>query len=200
MKITNARLILVTSALVLSGVARAEAQAPDNRRDQVLLVHAQDPKPALDVSGGYTLMRDSGRGQTMPAAWIVGISFRVTPRWSAVGEADGAYKSVNTSLGTQEYRTHAFMGGVRRHLAATTTRAPFVQALAGNSCYCGSTVQPDGRFSRGLAVQLGGGVDFAVVRGLGLRLQGDFRHVNGDGLGFSQFRLAVGAVVGVLHR
>lgn len=198
--IRNIRFCGLVAGVWLAIGVPAGAQTAGGRNDQLLIVHPEETRSTIDLSGGYTFIRDSGRGQTMPAAWIVGLSFPLGPRWAVVGEADGAYKTVGTSAGDQQYRTHAFMGGIRAYFPVSGAQAPFVQALLGTTCYCGSTAQSDGKFARGLAVQVGAGVDVEVVHGLGVRLQGDVRRVNGDGIGFNQFRVAAGVVVGVGHR
>jgi hypothetical protein len=189
------------AALVMGAAGPAAAQGIPERRNPILIVPAQPaPRVGLELSAGYAVLRDSGRDRTLPSAWLAGLGLTFAPRWAIVGEADGAYRTERTVLGDQNYRVHSFMGGVRGSLAPRGRTTTFAQALLGTSCYCGSTVQADGRFSRGVAVQLGGGVDVAVTRAVGLRLQGDVRHVNGNGLSFNQVRIAIGAVVGVVRR
>lgn len=200
---THGRALLtgLVAALVMSAATPAAAQAIPERRNPMLVVPAQPERHVgLDLSAGYAVLRDSGRDRTLPSAWLAGLGLTIAPHWAIVGEADGAYRTEHTAFGDQDYRVHSFMGGVRGALAPRGRTTTFAQALLGTSCYCGSTAQTDGKFSRGLGVQLGGGVDVAVARALGLRLQADVRHVNGNGVSFNQIRVAVGAVVGVVRR
>jgi hypothetical protein len=194
------RSLLLLLALLCAAAVPAAAQTGAGAARQTASQSQDRVYPGIDVAAGYTFLYDSDRGGAMPAAWLAGLSFEVAPSLSVVAEVDGAYKTKNTSAGKHQYRTHAFMAGVRKDLPATSAYTPFVQALAGVSCYCGSSVQITGDYSRALALQLGGGVDVPLAGPVALRMQADYRHVFGDDVGLNQVRVAVGAVMDLFGR
>jgi hypothetical protein len=184
-------------ALLCAAASPAAAQT-----EAIASAHAASERtsPSIDLSGGYAFLYDSDRGGAMPAGWLAGLAVGLAPNLSLVGEVDGAYASENSPQGRHEYRAHAFMAGARVTARPVAVGTPFAQALLGASCYCGSSTPATGGYRRGLALQFGAGIDLPVTGPLGVRVQGDYRHVAGDDVGLHQVRLGVSAVVRLAPR
>ncbi len=181
---------MASLAIVVGTATAAAAQ-------DAVKVPAAPGNRVIDLSMSYSVLRDSSSDQTLPAAWVASAGLWSSNRFAFVGEASGSYKTLEMAGGNLKYRVHAFMGGVRATAGARGRITPFGQALVGAACFCGSTRSTSG-FTTGLAWQLGGGMDYGVTRRLGVRVQGDFRRVHDEGLSFNQFRVAFGAVVGLM--
>lgn len=152
------------------------------------------PRPYITLSAGYGALHDTGSHKTLPAAWLASAGLRIAPGVSAVAEMDGGYGTARVADVDVNYRSHGLLAGIRAEFARGRAAAPFVQALVGGVCHCGTTVS-NGRTAIGFAAQIGGGVDVAIARNLAIRGQVDVRGVHGP-TSFAQTRVAVGAVLG----
>jgi hypothetical protein len=175
----------IVCALVLASAASASAQAP-----------------AAEWSVGYSYLRDPGSSilaataddDSYPLGWTAGAAGRVWRAISLAGEAAGHYKRRTTLDEDVTLSYHAFLGGPRASLAVGRV-SQFVQVLAGavhgRASAFGTTVTVTD-----LAIQPGGGIDYALARRLAARLQLDYRWIRGsEGRNaVSQFR-AVAAIV-----
>lgn len=182
------RLLIVVAFAVASGWGSpALAQGLPTRASVT-------PTPVLDLSTGYGLTRDSGTNQMLPVGWLATAGLLLKNDLSVIGEVSGSYKGAQIGTQQLEYRTHAFLGGLRLRRAVNARLAPFGQLLGGAACYCGTTLRP-GDFATAFAWQLGGGVDVTMAPTIGLRVQGDFRDVRGADESFHQFRISTGVVL-----
>lgn len=152
------------------------------------------PRPYITLSAGYGAIHDTSSHRTLPATWLASAGLRIAPGVSAIAEMDGGYGTARVADVDVNYRSHGLLAGIRGEFARGRSTTPFVQALVGGVCHCGTTVS-DGRTSIGFAAQIGGGVDVAIARTLAIRGQVDVRGVHGSS-SFAQTRIAVGAVFG----
>jgi opacity protein-like surface antigen len=156
------------------------------------------PVPVVEVSGGYTFMRDLGDnsidGINFPAGWYASTTVNLNRWFGLVGEVTGSYKS-NLDLGIEELNMstnaseHTFMGGPR--FAAKAGRLmPFGQFLAGAAHLRATVDMPmdiPGHFGVSdtqFAFQPGAGVNVLLTDNLGLHVAGDYRCIvdfTGDG-------------------
>lgn len=144
------------------------------------------PVPAVEISGGYTFLRDGLKeGTNFPTGWYASSTVNLNRWFGLVGEATGSYKS-NLNLGTEELNSstdaseYTFMGGPR--FAAKAGRLmPFGQFLAGAAHLRASVDMPmgmPGHFGVSdtqFAFQPGGGVNVLLTDNLSLHLGGDYR-------------------------
>lgn len=149
------------------------------------------PVPAVEVSGGYTFLRDLGDASNdainFPAGWYASTTVNLNRWFGLVGEVTGSYKS-NLNLGAGELNLstdaseHTFMGGPR--FAAKAGRLmPFAQFLAGAAHLRATMDMPldiPGHFGvtdTQFAFQPGGGVNVLLTNSLGVHVAGDYRCV-----------------------
>jgi opacity protein-like surface antigen len=149
------------------------------------------PVPAVELSGGYTFLRDLGDNSNdainFPTGWYASTTVNLNRWFGLVGEVTGSYKS-NLSLGSEELNLspdaseHTFMGGPR--FAAKAGRLmPFAQFLAGAAHLRASVDMPvelPGHFTMTdtqFAFQPGGGVNVLLTDNLGVHFAGDYRCV-----------------------
>jgi hypothetical protein len=130
--------------------------------------------PAVEVSGGYTLLHDNEL-MKHGSGWYASAGFNFD-RWTGVIiDVGGNYSNVAVA-------------GIRNESPAT----PFVQILIGGTTRSitsvGDTDDTD------LAMQLGGGVDWRFRPKVGLRVGGHFRHIFANNLPSNGFRLETGLV------
>jgi hypothetical protein len=151
---------------------------------------AQDSTP-VTVSFGYTSLREKGPGD-FPASvyskgWALSGAYPVgLDRLLVVGEI-GRNERVNIVDETQEL-TARFVGA--RYLLSRSSRlTTFAQALFGVERF----TEP-GFEESGFAFQPGGGVDFLIGAGAGVRAQGDFRMSKQGEATFKDWRFFVGGV------
>lgn len=152
---------------------------------------------AADLSFGYDVTTDSGTEQTLPVGWHASAALRLTHDWSVVAETSGAYKSTVINGVDRDFRVHGFLGGVRLQPWQSARAVPFAQLLVGTACYCGSTLHPGSGYATSFAWQPGVGIDIGLLRRLALRLRADARGIRTDADRFHQFRVSVGASVGL---
>ena len=168
------------------------------------------PVPAVELSGGYTFLRDLGDASTdainFPAGWYASTTVNLNRWFGLVGEVTGSYKS-SLNLGSEELNVstdvseYTFMGGPR--FAAKTGRLmPFAQFLAGGAHLRASVNMPmgmPGHFGVSdtqFAFQPGGGVNVLLTNSLGVHVAGDYRCIvdfnEGETTHANQFRFLTG--------
>jgi hypothetical protein len=172
------------------------------------LVLASTGQAAAQINGsefsvGYSYLRDPGSSilaataddDSFPLGWTAGAARRIWRAVSLAGEVAGHYKRRTTFDEDVSLSYHAFLGGPRA--AMTVGRVTeFVQVLAGavhgRGSAFGTTVTVTD-----LALQPGGGIDYALNRRFAARLQLDYRWIRGsDGRNAaSQFRAVAGLVL-----
>jgi opacity protein-like surface antigen len=156
---------------------------------------AQTPA-ALEVSGGYSFVRDTRIDLDFPAGWTVGAAGKVNTWLSAVGDVSGSRTTTPTLIGDLGFSVHTFMLGAR----ASARIGPFLefaQILAGVVHSSGSalgTTTPVTHFGW----QVGGGLDYPVTGKLSLRGEADFRW--GRGEKGADAALQIRGVAGVAYR
>ena len=148
--------------------------------------------PAVDVAGGYVFLAGVGYGNTYPSGWLASVGVSVTPVVSVVGEIGGSYDNnpgIAPGIPDLNASFYNFMGGPR--VASHRNRAftPFAQVLVGD-IRVGNNL---GGYVHNFSWQPGGGIDIALTRALGLRLQGDYRLIWVGGI-LKQFRVTTGIV------
>ncbi len=175
---------------------------------------AQDA-PKIEVSAGYQMVGfKSGLDETLPVGWYADVAGNLGRYFAAVFQVGGNYKTISesqtiagiTGSATAKLRVHEFLGGVRVKAAPTGAVTPFAQLLVGGvngSADVTGSVTGGGTTifsssasdsSTDLGIQVGGGVNFRLTEGLGLRAAADYLRLFSDDEGVNGFRVAVGAV------
>lgn len=191
------RIIGVALVLMLGIPAAASAQES-----------GAPPVPIVELSGGYTFLRDLGDASTdvnFPAGWYASTTVNLNRWFGLVGEVTGSYKS-NVNVGVEglnlstDASEHTFMGGPR--FAGKAGRLmPFGQFLAGAARLRATVDMPmeiPGHYSvtdTQFAFQPGGGVNVLLSDSLGVHLAGDYRCIVDytDGTSYTnQFRFLTG--------
>ena len=173
------------------------------------LLVAQDlpdlPVPLVDVSAGYTLLRDTSHHRNFPAGWY--FSGAVNPnQWlGIVGEVTGSYARTEEttfaqSRNSSKNRFYTIMAGPRFFRKAGRV-VPFGQFLAGvaverresTSLWNGISSSGSTTTNR-FALQPGAGVTVYLTERVGLRAAADYRSMwEPDDAGFmSAFRVVTG--------
>ncbi len=157
--------------------------------------------PSIELSGGYSFLRDYGSNLNFPAAWYASVAKKLTDSVGVVGEVGGKYKSSGTpGTAATTLRTHTFLAGPRFVGKGTPRVVPFVQMLVGGARVSNkvdtlgvivSTSQTE------FALQPGAGVDMKFSDRASVRLQGDYRRILADAGDANEFRFVVGLVFGV---
>ena len=188
----------------------------------VLLVSAAAPASAQDApngefSAGWKMLHAmdvfAGVDQTVPKGWYADLSANLSNSFAIVGEISGAYKTYEqsvTQLGIRidasaNVSIHTFMGGLRVS-KRTPKVVPFAQVLfgaavvgasvEGSATVGGTTINIDeaGGSTSDFAFDAGGGVNLNLSNNVGLRFQGSYVRIGGDG-GGNGLRLGAGLVV-----
>ena len=194
MKIRNAVLVGVVGIASVVGLPSAAA--------------AQDA-PALEIAGGYQLMRDFDIDESFPAGWFVSGAGSLTDNIAIVGEVAGSHKRDSGAplphiggLFPDSRTDHdilTFLGGVRLR-ARSGPVIPFAQVLIGaarTTLHARATGFDASTTDTAFALQPGGGVDIPLSDNVAARAMVDYRRlVYRDHQDISQVRLAVGIVVG----
>lgn len=151
------------------------------------------PIPLVEVSAGYTFMRDlAGSDTNFPAGWVFSAALNTSTWLGLVGEVTGSYKndlnftfpsdtSTYTTL-SQDLSVYTYMAGPR-FFKKTGRVVPFAQVLAGVATMRDAVkFTPDisglGEHSSSrtdFAFQPGGGLTIFLSENVGVRLAGDFR-------------------------
>jgi hypothetical protein len=156
---------------------------------------AQD-SPKGDLSVSYSALNDSELDETFTKGWAASMAGYLTPWLSLVGEVGGHYKTFSEFGVDVDMQIHSLLGGVR--LGARGSRAMvFGQVLAGGTqAKVEASVAgfSDSESEQFFTIQPGLGVDIAISRSVGIRLQGDYRAVQDGNEWFGQYRGAAGLV------
>jgi Outer membrane protein beta-barrel domain len=157
------------------------------------------PRPAaaqtLEITGGYSLARDSRDQVTLPAGWMAGAAIGLTPAFSLVADVSGQYKTVALFTGDAKLRVHTVMGGVRA-AARVGQLTEFGQVLIGVVRTSGSAFG-ETTSGQSLGVQPGIGVDYPRATRWAARAQFDVRLIQRQAdatNGGLQYRFVVGLV------
>lgn len=158
---------------------------------------AQDTRPAVEISGGYSFLRDQDIEENLHG-WLASVSGNVTRWLGIVGEVGGNYKTVTLFDTDFDFSVHSFMAGARFSARGPGNVTPFGQVLVG-AARGSISVLDESESSTEFAVQGGGGVDFWVRPRLAIRVGGDYRRIvvnEDDDGGLNEFRFYAGLVVG----
>jgi opacity protein-like surface antigen len=194
--------ILVTLALsaLLSGAA-PQAFAQEGTATS---------QPLVEISGGYSFMRDFTIEENFPAGWYFSTALNPLDWFGLVGEVTGAHKTIEeNSLLELKTQGYTFMGGPRffRRFSHVTPYAQFLVGgahgraeatlLSGLEPVVGSTSE-----STEFAFQPGGGVSVYLNDHVGVRLSMDYRRIvfDNDEEDNSEFRMLTGLVIGFGNR
>jgi len=130
---------------------------------------------AAEISGGYSFVHDAKNDISLPAGWIAGGAFSITPWLAAAADVSGSYKSEEAFGVELRFRTHGILGGARVH-ARLGRVTEFAQLLAGvvrgNGTAFGFTDT-----TSAFAVQPGAGLDYPLVGRFAARGQLDVRFI-----------------------
>lgn len=103
----------------------------------LLLLIALLPRPAaaqsgrgLEISAGYSFVRDPKNDISLPSGWMVGAALPVSGWLSAVADVSGNRKTVSAFGSDLDFGVHAAMAGVRAS-ARVGKLTEFAQVLAG---------------------------------------------------------------------
>jgi len=154
--------------------ATASASAQESR--------ANLPPPPFDVAVSYSYMTEEYLDEDLPAGWVVSLQLHMNPRWTLVGEANGAYwgKEAFPAFFPYAAWVHSILGGPRVNLRIGEKTTLFGQGLAGwvrrTRTNPGSVIAPENEGNVDtLGVQPGAGVDIRLNRRFAVRFQGDYR-------------------------
>ena len=186
---------------------------------------AAQTTPAIEVAGGYGVLRDAELEETFLLGWFASGGWNVTDWLAIVGEVGGQhtrsdFEFSGTVIGERQLDVYTLLAGPR-YLRRFPRVIPFLHFLVGaarvksdfeaNDRFFG-LVQLDPFLADSLlrellitqtkpALQVGGGVSFPVGARLSVRLATDYRRVfDAFGRDLNQFRLSSGVVVGFGQR
>jgi len=170
---------------------------------------------AQDTSRGsaafsYVLMHDSDVDGTFPKGWLGAVAGRISKSVDIVAEIGQSSKTLTEEFsGARATLRLLNYGAGLRFVRRSSARAmPFAQVVVGGARAsagiesCGAFLTPsdcdDARdlspSANGFALQPGGGVDLALSRRVGLRLQSDYRYIRVEEENLHEFRFATGVV------
>jgi opacity protein-like surface antigen len=150
--------------------------------------------PRFDVSGGYSVLRDTEIDQNFNG-WVASVSGNLNPWFGVVGEVGGNYKSETFETIDVDLSMYSFMGGARFTSRANPAIAPFAQVLAGG-VRLGASFAGESDSQTKFALQPGAGLDIWFAPYVGLRVGGDYRHIFlEEDEGPDEFRFHVGIVI-----
>lgn len=172
----------------------------------------------VDVSGGYQFTRSISEGSdstNIPTGWYADVAGHLSSMFSLVFEVTGAYKTENLSerisptlsvSAEANARLHTFMGGARVSAHPTNpTIVPFAQVLFGaarlsasvSGSVAGVSISESDSDTK-TAMHLGGGVNLAASKRVGIRAAADYRRIfipKNEGGGENDFLFQVGVVL-----
>jgi opacity protein-like surface antigen len=168
-----------------------------------------------EISAGYQLLGARGDvDETLEKGWYADVAGNIGRVFSLVFQVSGNYKTFDetvtvgtlTSRVNVDLKVHEFMGGVRANARGSRSITPFAQFLAGgvhgSADVSGSVVSGGQTFfstntsdsGTDFGLQIGGGVNFHVSDGFGVRFAADYVRVFGDSDDLNAYRVAIGAV------
>jgi hypothetical protein len=170
------------------------------RAGWILLLIALAPRSSaaqvpLEISGGYSAARDPRDQITLPAGWVAGAAFVLTPALSVVGEISGQYKTLAVVNVDARVSTHTVMGGFRAS-ARVGRLTEFGQILGGVVRFSGSAFGAT-TVAHVLGIQSGVGIDYPLSPKWAARAQIDVRFMRSqpDAVnGGYQYRFATAVV------
>lgn len=146
----------------------------------------------MTIAGGYSFLRDLGSGGTPSTDYPTGAFAAVTrqfgPRRMALVGDVSMHARENRAI--EVIRLRALLGGARVDVLSIWNARLFAQALAGIERF-----SEPGFSETGTAFQPGAGIDLAIWRRLGARVQADYRIVRAEGTTFRSLRVNAGATV-----
>jgi hypothetical protein len=161
-----------------------------------LPAYAQET-PAIEVSGGYSLVRDHDIEENFHG-WLASVTVNLNSWLGVVAEAGGNYKTVSFDGEGVDVSLHSLLGGARISARQRTGVVPFGQFLIGvvrGSASAFGESYGETEF----ALQPGAGLELRVHPAFGIRVGGDYRRVFfADGT--NQLRAHVGIVIGAGRR
>jgi opacity protein-like surface antigen len=190
--------------MAVTACACLAAASPDARAQE----GTATAQPLVEMSGGYSFMRDVTIEENFPAGWYFSTALNPVDWFGMVGELTGTYKSLAEDFVPIEMKVqgYTFMGGPRffRRFGRIT---PYGQFLLGGAhlrakleatspefdAFLDSATETDTQF----AYQPGGGISVYLNDHVGVRLSMDYRRiVFGDEEDNSEFRVLTGIVIG----
>lgn len=144
--------------------------------------------PRAEGFGGYSYARSSDEGLH---GWSATLGYNLTRHLEVEAEVSAHYGTLDTGT---DFARQSFLAGPRLNFRAGRA-TPFLRVLAGAvRTSSGITVQNVNISARqtDLGAATGGGVDVALGRHWGLRMQGDYFIVRTDGETVGDPRAAVG--------
>ncbi|MDH4065772.1 MAG: porin family protein, partial [Acidobacteriota bacterium] len=136
---------------------------------------AQNTTPAVDISGGYSFLRDQDLEENLHG-WVASIAGNVTRWLGLIGEVGGNYKSMDVFGTDVDFSVHSFMGGARFSARSAGNVTPFGQVLVGGVRGSVSALG-ESESTTEFGLQFGGGADFWLRPKFGIRVGGDYRRV-----------------------
>jgi hypothetical protein len=130
----------------------------------------------LEVSGGFSILRETQDQVTFPAGWIVGAAHPIGAWLSVLGEIDGQRKAIPSIGSDIVLSSHAFTVGAR-----ASTRIGRVTEFAQ---LCGGLFRADGdafgsrSTSMSFALQPGLGIEYPAQRTWAFRTEVDVRWIH----------------------
>ena len=174
--------------------------------------------PKAEISAGYQFLNFSveGENESMPKGWYFDVAGNLNPMIAIVFQVGGNYKTFEESVSfggatastTVDLKVHEFLGGVRLNARTGSAVTPFVQVLGGGlngsvEVTATTTVPGQPPFSindsdsgTDFALEIGGGVNFPLSDGVGLRVGADYLRIFEEDAGANLFRFTVGIVFG----
>jgi hypothetical protein len=168
----------------------------------MLLVMLALPRPAaaqnarpLEVSGGYSFVRDPNNHVSLVAGWMAGAGVALTDWLAVVADAGGNYKTISSFGSDVDVSVHTVMGGVRAS-ARVGKVTEFGQVLAGIVRGSG-TAFGFVSTSHAFGLQPGIGFEIPLSQRLAGRAELDVRFIhsqaNGNNAGY-EYRFVAGIV------
>lgn len=171
--------------------------------------------PRTEVSAGYQFLSSIDEdGESLPVGWYFDIAGNLNRTLGVVFQVGGNYKSFEESVtvgtGTLtadlDVKVHEFMGGLRVNARGNPALVPFGQVLVGGittslDATVSSTIPgvppsfTDDGSATEFALQVGGGINFALTDALGLRVAADYLRIFADE-GANVFRFHAGIAFG----
>ena len=147
--------------------------------------------PAVEVSGGYTLLHDNEL-MKHGSGWYASGGFNFD-RWTGLMiDVGGNYSNVTVAGIERNLRILSYMMGPQFSIRNESQATPFVQILIGGTTR--SITSVGDAVDRDLAMQLGGGVDWRFRPKVGLRAGAHFRHIFANFQPSNGVRLETGLV------
>ena len=171
-----------------------------------------------EISAGYQFLNFSveGENESMSKGWYFDVAGNLSPMIGIVFQVGGNYKSFEesfsaggiTATSTVDLKVHEFLGGVRLNARSGAAVTPFAQVLVGGingsidvtASATGPGTPPisfsDSDSGTDLGLEIGGGVNFPLSDGVGLRVGADYLRIFEEDAGANLFRFTIGIVLG----